>query len=257
MKTNRFFNFRRFCHLLSSDFRLNGKRYLLILAGGAVIIYLVTLFEMSRYSGYTTPDYIVLFYVCVLGLCLLAGNVFPEFGNKIKTGNYLLLPASALEKTLSQFLIYIVFGILSFLLIFWADAYLARWSVLQMADQQNEILIEKLHYSLVFQAMNREFVYLIISIGLFLFATRLFFRRFALIKSIILLAIMVSLFTCWMVLLSHIFYPEATEGFTLALPQYKLASGLNNLIYFLYTIAHLIWVFFLPIAYYKLKEKQV
>jgi hypothetical protein len=257
MKTNRFFSFKRFGLLLSSDFRLNGKRYLLILAGGAVIIYLVTLFEMSRYSGYTANDYVALFYVCILGLCALAGNAFPEFGNNIKTGNYLLLPASTLEKSLSQFLIYIVLGTLSFLLIFWADTYLARWSVLQMADQQNEIIIEKLHYPQLFQAMNREFVYMIISIGLFLFATRLFFKRFAFIKSIILLAIIVSLFICWMVLLSHIFYPEATEGFTLALPQYKLASGLNNLIYFFYTIAHLIWVFFLPLAYYKLKEKQV
>ena len=257
MKTNRFFSFKRFGLLLSSDFRLNGKRYLLILAGGAVIIYLVTLFEMSRYSGYVANDYVALFYACILGLCPLAGSVFPEFSNKIKTSNYLLLPASTLEKIVSQFLIYIVFGILAFLLIFWVDTYLARWSIMQMADQQREIVIEKFLYTPLFQATDKLFIYTIISIGLFLFAARLFFKRFAFIKSVILLAIVTLLFVCGMVLFSHIFYPEQTKGFSIALPRYNLASGLDNMISFWYTIAYLIWVFSLPFAYYKLKEKQV
>ena len=259
MKTNRLFNFRRFYHLLSSDFRLNGKRYLFILAGGAIFVYLIALFEMNRIMRFefTAEDYLPLFYVCAYGLCILAGSVFPEFNNKIKTGNYLLLPASALEKILSQVLIYIVFAILSVLLIFWIDTCLARWSMLQIVGQRSGFVIEKLHYSMLFQTMNNTIIYIVISIGLFLFTARLFFKRFALIKSIILLIVIILLIRCGLTLLSHIFYPENTRGFDIGLPLYKLTSGLSNIELYWRIIFYLTWIFSLPIAYYKLKEKQV
>ena len=255
MKTNKFFSLKRFYHLLCSDFRFNGRRYLFALAGGVIVVYLLILFNMSMFLEFAVDDYVSLFYVCAFGLCCLTGSMLPEFSSRIRTGNYLLLPASTFEKALSQFLIYIVFAILAFLLVFWVDTYLARCSILQATDR--EIVIEKFNYSALFQTMNNITVYMAISVGMFLFAVRLFFKRFALIKSVILLVTMILVNWGVMVLLSHIFYPQGTEGFEIALPYYELASGLTNATFYWSIIAYSIWVFSLPIAYYKLKEKQV
>ena len=257
MKTNRFFNFRRFYHLLCADFRLNGRRYLFTLAGGIIIVYLFILFEMKSYNKFTVSDYVPLFYVCAFGLSLIAGSAFPIFSNRIKAGNYLLLPASTLEKIASQFLIYVVFAVLAFLLIFWADTHLARWSMLQMADLDTGVVVEKFCYSTLCQSTDNLFIYIAISVGMFLFAARLFFKRYALIKSVVVLAIAAVLFICGLVLFSHIFYPEGTEGFEIALPQYKLASGLYNMEIFCYVLIYSVWLLSLPVTYYKLKEKQV
>ena len=260
MKTNRFFSFKRFGLLLSSDFRLNGKRYLFSLATGVVILYLILLIGMTiTSSNFTARDYSKIFFVCAFALCAFEGSVFPEFGNRIKTGNYLLLPASALEKIVSQFLIYIVLGTLFFLLIFGIDTYLARWSALQMEFVlRSGITIEKFHYSMLSRITDNPDSYMmIISTGLFLFTSRLLFRRYASIKSIILLIALILLLRCGMTLLSHIFYPDETVGFDITLPQYELASGLYNIQLYWNILIYSTWVFFLPFAYYKLKEKQV
>ena len=238
MKTNKFFNFSRFCNLLSYDLRINGVRYLSFLVGGMIIFYLAMLIIMSNtQSNFTHHYYIHLFLSSLIGLGLFIGSAFPELNNKIKTGNYLLLPASTLEKTISQFLVYFVFGSIFLLLIFWMDTYLAKWTALQMESvQRRGIMIEDFQYVEISQGLPGNPLYKLIivisvvSAGLFLFTARLFFKRFAFIKSVILLAIVTLLFVCGMVLFSHIFYPEQTKGFSIALPRYNLASGLDNMI---------------------------
>ena len=265
MKTNKFFNFNRFYHFLSYDLRMNGKRYLSFLAGGIVIFYLIMLISMSNArSNFTHSDYIPLFLLGILGLGIYIGSAFPELSNKIKTGNYLLLPASTLEKMTSQFLVYIVFGCILFLLIFWMDTFLAKWTVLQMESiQQREITFVDFQYFELFKVMGISSfglkyltVMTIVSGGLFLFAARLFFKRFALVKSAIALIAVIFSFVCYMVLFSHIFYPE-TEGFNIKLPSYELTKDLYNVQLYFYILVFPLWMFFLPLAYYKLKEKQV
>ena len=59
------------------------------------------------------------------------------------------------------------------------------------------------------------------------------------------------------VMFSHIFYPNQTHGFDIALKTYRIAKNLNNAQLFVYLIGGLSWLFFLPLAYFKLKEKEV
>ena len=262
MKTNKYFNFKRFYRLLSYDFRINGKRYLFFLAGGMIIYYLVLLIGLCSTSSLYN-EYTLLFLLSLIGLCLFVGSAFPELNNKVKTGNYLLLPASTFEKIASQFLVYIVFGSILFLLIFWVDAYLAKWTALQMESvQQRGITIEDFHYKGLFEIWGISFfwdklfmVMSIVSAGLFLFAVRLFFKRFALVKSTIALIAAICLLILNIVVFSHIFYPE-TEGFNIELSVYELAPELSNFLLWSCILVSSLWVFFLPLAYYKLKEKQ-
>ena len=265
MKTNRFFNFKRFYNLLSYDLRINGKRYLSFLAGGIVIFYLILLIGMiNAYQSFEQNNYNPFFLLSLLGLGIFMGSAFPELSSKIKTGNYLLLPASTLEKTASQFLVYIVFGSTLFLLIFWMDAYFAKWTALQMKHIQNMgVIIESFQYLGLLKNFRLSsfwsevlMVMSVVSAGFFLFTARLFFKRFALVKStIVLIAVMFS-FGCYMVLFSHIFYPETT-GFNVYFPRYELSSSLLNYQLYFNILVFPLWIFFLFLAYYKLKEKQV
>ena len=263
MKTNRFFNFKRFYNLLSYDLRINGKRYLSFLVGGIVIFYLILLINMNGTYDFSKRDYPPLFLLCLLGLGIFMGSAFPELSNKIKTSNYLLLPASTLEKIASQFLIYIVFGSFFFLLIFWVDTYLAKWTVMQIkSTQQQSIIIDNFQYIGFFEDIGLSYfwdklllVMFVVFVCLFLFATRLFFKRFALVKSVITLLVVIFSFVCYMSLFSRIFYPE-TKWFNLHLPEYDLISGFSNVKFGFCILIYPLWMFFLPLAYHKLKEKQ-
>jgi hypothetical protein len=266
MKTNSFFSFPRFCRFLSYDLRIHGKRYLYFLAGGAVILYLMLLLGITI-AGTTelgTDFYFNMFLWGLLGLGLFIGSAFPELNNKIKAGNYVLLPASVFEKTLSQFLVYIVFGSLCFLLIFQVDAYLAKWTVWQMKGLlQSGTSLADFQYSKIFPAWlglsfwNKLWVGIsVVSAGLIIFTVRLFFARFALAKSLIVILLIGFAHTCYLVLFSHIFYPETT-GFEVKVPLYILDSGLHNYEFYYNILFCSLWVFLLPLACYKLKERQV
>ena len=264
MKPNKYFSPKRFYRLLSTDVLLNYKRYLFLFVGAAIGIYLVLLLNMvNAYREFDSNDYRGMFMLLLLALGAFIGNAFPEWNDKIKTGNYLLLPASTFEKLLSQFLIYIVFGTLSFFLLFWVDAHLAQWTALGMESvQEKGVIIKDFQFSMLYLGMDdapnaRWGVTIgIATIGLFLFTARLFFKRFALVKSIIAGVAIFFLGMCCFVLFSHIFYPETT-GFNVELPSYKVMENWYNLEIFASALAYSLWAFLLPLAYCKLKEKQV
>ena len=263
MKTNRFFNFKRFYNLLSYDLQINYKRYILILTGIAIVMYLLLLsFIGNMRSVYSGENYTYVFSWCLMCIVAFAGNAFPELGNSPKTGNYLLLPASTLEKTASQFLIYIVFGFISFLLLYQVNTYLAKWTILQ-TDKQHITVIENFQYSRLFLPTSISFfwdklllVMSAVSIVTFFFAARLFFKRFAFIKSTITLFVILFLFVYSAVRFSLIFHPGIGGFLGFNLPIYQITPNLTNIKLFFYILIFPLWAFFLPLAYYKLKEKQ-
>ena len=260
MKTNSFFSFPRFCRFLSYDLRIHGKRYFYFLVGGTVIIYLMLLLGITI-AGTTelgTDFYFNMFLWGFLGLGLFIGSAFPELNHKAKAGNYVLLPASAFEKTASQFLVSVVLGGLCFLLMFQVDVYLTQWTVWQIEGlPQSGIPYFKLLPSLSNTAYWNPFdaVMSFVFVGAVLFTVRLFFKRFALAKSLIVILLIGFAHTCYLVLFSHIFYPETT-GLIPKLPIYPLDSGLSNIGCY-YFILSFSWVLLLPLACYKLKERQV
>jgi len=266
MKSNTFFSFSRFYLLLRNDILINYKKYLFTLLGAFIVGYIVLVLLMPRveniYPDFKADNYTPIFFMGLLGLGAVIGMAFPELENKIKTSNYLMLPASAFERMTVQFLIRVVVAGILYLVVFWLVAYIARFSALQIFQGHTDAhTIESFHFSSLFAGskdlLNELAIgFSIFSIGIYLFSIRIFFKRFALVKTIISLVTVYALFACVMVIFSHLFYPETT-GFRVHVDNYNIATNLTNSDIWVSSISFLSWLFFITLGYFKLKEKQV
>lgn len=99
------FNFNRFLLLLKREISTGHKKPLII--GGAVlgILFLNACFKIYTNNGYHDSNFILFPLMLFLGGFSLTSVIFYEFNNKIGTHHYLSLPASALEKLLSKWII--------------------------------------------------------------------------------------------------------------------------------------------------------
>lgn len=270
MKSNKYFSLRRFYLLLSNDIQINYKNYLLTALGalltGVVILYLLmphnNLEHDFRYDEYT--KFFVWFLLC---LGVFVGMAFPELDNKTKISNYLLLPSSVFEKFLEQFFIRILVGSVVFCAIFWLDTHIARHFALSFYKGHPDIhTIDNFHFPMLFQRpedlpaftipARLVFILGIFSTGTYLFSVRIFFRRFALMKTVISLAALFYIILSSEVLLSHVFFPE-TVGFKINLYTYFIAPLLSNHFIWISSLYYLSWLFLLFLGYFKLKEKQL
>jgi len=298
MNSNKFFSFSRFYRLLMNDVHINYKKYLLIILVafimGFVFLYLNmprvvyggdTLYGWNRFNG---SKYMNIFLASLVALGALVGSSFPDLVSKVKTANYLLIPASTFEKFFSQFFIRVICGAGIFLILFWIDAQLARAiSVMQMVDVKTNLhyvdaeqFIEKFNYGMIFwhdrvirysseagsypieQILYHKSIetwgisLFVVSIGLYLFSVKLFFKKLGLVKSIISSVAVFFAMALFMVIFSHIFYP-GTKGFDVSLQNYTLQNGINNIEFWLCMIGFVSPLFLLPLGYFKLKEKQL
>jgi hypothetical protein len=238
MKFHKFFSLKRFGRLLAADLRLNSKRYLYTIAGAAVGIYLLLLFGMlfNQYETIYVVHYLVMFIFSLLAFGAYIGSAFPSFSEKTTTVNFLLFPASSFEKLLSQFLLYYVAGTIVFVFLFWVDAHLARLSLSNLeAVRTGKWIIQPFSYGGFFEAHRTQDIthvslltMTVFSIAGFLFTTRLFFSRFALAKSIISGIVLFISFILVLILSSHLFFPEKTQGFNIAAPVYSSLWGVTN-----------------------------
>lgn len=234
----------------------------------------------NSWNIFDSNKYMNIFMVSLVALGALVGSSFPDLGSKVKTANYLLIPASTFEKFTSQFFIRVICGAVIFLVLFWIDARLARAiSVTQMIDVKTNLhyvhaeqFIEKFNYGMIFlyNKVNypvEKIVYyksietwgaslFIVSIGLYLFSVRLFFKKLGLVKSIISFVALFFILFLFMVIFSHIFYPN-TIGFDVSLPTYTFQNDINNVEFWLFLIGFVSPLFLLPLGYFKLKEKQL
>jgi uncharacterized integral membrane protein len=262
MKTNNFFSLKRFSRFLSAYLQINYKRYLFIFGGTFLILYLIMAFAIYNSSYRNTEYYEGWFYFGLVALAFfIGGSSFPEMNDKIKSSNYLLLPASGFEKVLSQFLIYVVAGILCYLLFFWIDAHLARWTLMHLERFQDQT-ISVFHFSdLTDQWLPKtalSFIFGLFSAACFLFAGRLLFSgRYAIVKSTIAGLVLVGVVSCLLVLCSHIFFPETPKGFNVSIPVHLVTENYANVELYFMSFAFFSWLFFLPLAYFRFKEKQV
>lgn len=257
-----FFNIKRFSNLFRNDILLNHKKYLVTILGGILIFYLMMVYFMwHNHSNFTEDRYAGFLVLCALGVFAFIGSAFSDFNNRKGTCSYMLLPASIFEKYLEQILVRFILFIPLAALFFWADTYLARWTVLQFHSvQESGIIIDRFNYlHLIPNNEVRETVIILLgcfSLGTFLFSARLYFTRLALAKTIILAGVLLFLLGFFMVILSHIFYPAETSGFEVSIPNFNVFRDICNTTLYFYYLVSLSWVFFLPLGYFKLKEKQ-
>lgn len=276
---NTFFSFKRFWLLLRNDILINYKAYLFTIAGAFIAIFIVLYWNMPKQHVQTIVEdasgrrlvysfgmdsYKQYFFYLMLGLVVFIGLAFSQFENKVKSVNYLLIPASNLEKFASQFLVRVVVGTSLFLLIFWIDANLARLSALFIFDGDSSFAIAPLHLSSIIKlnygVIELLLILFFLLIAVLLFSTRLFFEKYAVLKQMLVAPLSIFGVLFLSVGFSHLFFPIKTHGFKI---NSKLSyqpfqfSGIDNIqVWFLSSMSILI-LLLIALGYYKLKEKQL
>jgi hypothetical protein len=197
---------------------------------------------------------------------VIIGLAFPDLSDKIKTSNYLLNPGSILEKIMLQFLIRIVLFVPVALGIFWIAIRLAKASLIPSESGLDPALIPYFDYVFLITKSNGKIwdtwqilfvIFGLFSYGAYLFAGATYFKRYALVKTVIASVVIMFLSMSFSVVLSHIFYSKETQGFSIKLKDYAVTEHLDSTMIFLLALSLLSWMFFLSMAYFKLKEKEV
>ncbi len=272
MKSHSIFNIRRFGLLLRHDLILNSKTYLLKITAFTLLAYFILLyfmfqnassFQSSQYHGTSYQGYFLLFLV---GLGVFIGTSFTEIGNKVKRTAYLQLPASTFEKFFHPFFLRIIVGSALFFLIFWVDARLARAMYLSATQFQqvfiNGMLVkpDAFQFSFLFTQRDIQFwlpvTMTIVNIVLFLFGVPLFFKKQALVKTILTFFVLLFLVFISFVVFSRLFYPEA-RAFEVKLNDYFVWGTYKNVEVFFLTVMALACPSLLLASFYRLKETRI
>lgn len=264
MAIQQYFSLKRFINYFKYDVRLDAKTYLFFCVGIAIALFLANFFALNQTrSIFKLRDYQALFFV-TFALCsvIAIGTSFPALRNKKEASNYFLLPASTFEKFLLQFLIRIVAFITFFFLIFWLEFKFTA-AIYQSIEWEKTITIESFDLFSPFTDLTRTLDLLAVVFGMFSITSFLlmgtaYFKKYALFKTILAFGLLIGIFFLTMVAYSHIFYPEKMNRFfSIELQDYKISENLYNIQLFLYILIMAASLFFLPIAYFKLKEKEV
>jgi hypothetical protein len=263
MKQNKYFSPGRFAHLLRNDWLINQKTYLFTLAGISIASYALMYYAMITTKHVTINQYTGFIVFSLVCIGFVIGTAFPALTNQNKASRYLLMPGSILEKYLVQFLIRIVIFIPVALFIFWISAHLAKASLIPDPEIgfDPEACIADFSFKSLFNSLYYKDIAPIL-FGIFsgyslLFAGSVYFKRFALPKTLIFLGIIVGTMFLSFIVFAHLFFPESANKFNVTFPVYKISSDTENIKLFLYIIFGCPWLFFLPLAYFKLKEKEV
>ncbi|OFX53020.1 MAG: hypothetical protein A2066_15040 [Bacteroidetes bacterium GWB2_41_8] len=263
MKQNKYFSPERFARLLRNDFLIHKKSYLFTLAGISIAAYALMYYAMITTKHVTINQYTGFIVFYMVGLGVVIGTAFPALTNQNKTSSFLLLPASTLEKYLVQFLIRIVIFIPVALLIFWICAHLAKASLIPNPEIgfDPELSISDFSFTSLFNLLYYKDIAPIL-LGIFsgyslLFAGSVYFKRFAIPKTLIFFGIIVGVVALSFKVFSHFFFPVSAANSTINHLIYKISSDTENIKLYFYIIFGCPWLFFLPLAYFKLKEKEV
>ncbi|MCL3782422.1 hypothetical protein EMN47_18730 [Prolixibacteraceae bacterium JC049] len=264
---SRYFNPKRFARLYRHDMLMNYKMYGMFLLAISIIIFGALFFIMlDRYHNFGLNRYMpFLIMTIIFGGILSITTAFPMTKNKVSLTSFLMQPASIFEKFMVQFLNRIVFFFPLLLIIFWIDAHLAQ-GIVSMFEFPRDVNIADFSYGEVwntrdFVKAREEALWLLIgmfwTIVSFAFMGSTIFNRYKLFKVLIFFGLVVFVGVCYSVVLSHIFLPGRTTGFEVEMISYKIYGETYNVELFAYLFASLSSLFLLPLAFYKLKEKEV
>lgn len=273
MKSNDFFNMKRFGLLVKHDLMINQNKYLLkmlvlFLGLYAVLCYLMmnnaNSFCIQYWDGHKQEPqgYMNFFIFGLMALGGFVGGSFSDLGSKVKRTSFILLPASTFEKILHPFLIRVVLGIIIYLLFFWVDAHLARMTVANAPSiLLKGLIIKPFSYVQLIDSWGRDhfeqLVFALFSIGMFLFTIPLFFKKQALLKAIFAFFVGVFVYIFFFILLSHLFHPGIYDGFKFSVPDYKIYKDFRIFDFLISSIGCVSWIFLLFLGYFKLKELKL
>ena len=260
------FHIKRFSNALQYDLRLNAKKYISFVASLFVILLLLNLFFIAQ-SGrrFNLDQYMTLFYFSfILGLVIVVGTSFPALRDKKSTINYLMIPASVFEKFLIQFVIRILCFMILFVPFFWLDFkvadgiyHLIYWT--GQVEIQSFNLLDPIDIKYLKALDVLAILCALFSLAAFLFVGSVYFKKYALPKTVFSFALFAVFVFVIFVIDTSIFYPEkfSFRKNPIYINDYKLSKNLINIQLFFYVIGFFSSLFLLPMAYFKLKEKEI
>ncbi|MDB4335028.1 hypothetical protein OAA06_01575 [bacterium] len=203
---NQVFNIKRFLRYANYNIRISQKMLLLVFGGFTAALFLVELLIFKNNLSWTENNWASLFFVsyAIAGL-LIIGNSFPFLRKRDKTLVNFVLPVSTTEKYLYELVFKVGIFTLLFLLAFSIISdiamefakFLNRDRLARFADSGNPINILPFKFEyLLLKGEEYLFEFLLWAFGLgfsLAFAGSVAFRKFPLIKTIILLGIIVLL----------------------------------------------------------------
>lgn len=273
------FNIKRFSNLLKQDLLINKTKYGLTILGLGLITYILGYMflnssksSMIKHDYAVSQNYTICFAFFMMYVGVIVGFAFPDLSDKIKRSTYLLTPGSTFEKVALQFLIRIVLFVPIALGVFWTGIRLAKASLMPEKVNYNSVeqlmdpaLIPYFEYrflitrgdGIIWDTWQIVFtIFGLFSYGIYLFAGATYFKRYALIKTVIFSVVVLFISISFSVLLSHILYPQEIQGFNAKLDDFVVTEHIDSFELFLLVLSLVSWMFFLAIAYFKLKEKE-
>lgn len=264
MNIEKHFNPKRFFNYLKYDLRLNQKSNLFLIIGilSTILILPISLvnnrniISLNKY----TEIFILTFVICSI---IVSSQYFGFLKNKKSLHHFLMLPVSAFEKFVTEFILKITVFITLFTPIFWYSfkislkiKNLIRW------DKPPMIMGDYLpleFFKWIDIPLDRYAVlFSIFSLFCFLLAGATYFKKYAFIKTILSFGLLIGFFFMNIILFSHLLYNNPNNDFFyIEFPDYKIKESLHNTQLMCYLIGMSGSLFLLPLAYFNLKEKTV
>lgn len=256
---NKTFSLTRTGLLIRQYFYLNGKNVLISIAAATGIVFVLNAFLFSINYSMSKHDQFNLFFSMVFlfalgGAAILwTGQAFPPFRSGIGTHNFLLTPASHLEKLLAEMVLRIGLLLLVFPLLYWVATNFAML-VMSIVPEYD---LYGFSFTLPEESLPIHDYALFISIGMMVpvivFTGATYFRKLPSVKTIAVLFVLFCLFMAFIYLGIEI----------LGFKNYHKENG--NLLFIhrenakIVTIvtAWVINIYLIVISYFKLKEKEV
>ena len=261
----KYFNLTRFSKYFRYNLSIHYKAYFITCIVLLIALTLANYLLLCGEHNYNPEFHTVVFTICFCSSSfLITGTGFPELRDKSKTIYFLTIPASIFEKYLVQFFIRIICFTIIYHILFWVSLKFAHHFYMLTDYNKHYIIYDYSIFSSIKETSSQVMylmVLFIITLCLFLFAGSVIFRKYSLFKTVF--TIIAFPFGIYVILLiySYIFHPGATDGFYPTLyNRYIYGNGTygyaTNLILII-TIAIITSLLLIPLAYFKLKEKEL
>lgn len=251
MKTNNVFDLDRFIGLMKQDILFHYKFYLSFIVGLSIGLYLFSYLMIRDLSGGILSVNYVLYNLLDGAVMVFVGMSFPAFRNQINTSLYLLMPGSAFEKILVQFVIRIVLFIPLALVLLKICIFLALSSMVPDPKAGfDPLFVEEFRLSEIFERLEvlkynplRNLAYLFLA-----FTGSVYFKKYALVKTLgVMLLFPGSVFIITKFTGGQINWLKSGTDY---LNGYNFYFSLSPIFIGLLLMS-------LPWAYFKLKEKEL
>ena len=252
---NQIFNFPRFIKLLSFNFNIHKKRYLLLLGGVFAALFLFQLVILLSNPRWNNMDWSGLFIgTGVVGALFYFGKSFPYLRKKETTIDALMIPASVFEKYLLEIVSRFVVYLLLFPVIFYLASHLSAIFATILSE---DISYSGFMFVSLFDMVPKEAFTILVWVFAFgasiVFAAAASIRKYPLIKTIVLVGtIFMVMVGYFYIIIEVIDLKQGLEYMTRSLHGSK-ESALMSLKLFLgcSTLITLVYAFF------KLKEREI